>query len=109
METTARILRGHGYVVLTAASGADALEIARDHAFQLLLTDSVMPQMSGPVLADHLGQLRPTVPVLFMSGYSEGVLGPLRDLSQGAPLVEKPFTADTLLGAVRAAVVSGRP
>jgi PAS domain S-box-containing protein len=109
METTARILRRHGYTVLTAATGAEALLIAGEHDIQLLLTDSVMPQMSGRELAEHIAELRPQLPVLFMSGYSEGVLGPQRMLSEGAALVEKPFTAAVLLRAVRAAINTIRP
>ena len=101
LEVASRILRRNGYSVLAAASGEDALALAADQDFDLLLTDSVMPQMSGRVLADHLAGLRPGLPVLFMSGYSEGILGPGRVLNDGVALLQKPFDEPTLLGRVR--------
>jgi len=57
-----------------------------------------MPQMSGRQLAERIAVLRPELPVLFMSGYSEGVLGPQWIIGEGAALVEKPFTAETPAG-----------
>jgi len=101
-QITARILRQHGYLVLEAASGAEALAIAADHHFDVLLTDLVMPQVSGPELAQRIGQMNPEVPVLFMSGYSQDVLGPRGALDADAPLIQKPFAAQELLKAVRA-------
>jgi len=97
LETTARILRRGGYTVLEATSGDDALAMADTYRFDLLLTDSVMPHMSGTELAEHLAAAQPGVPVLFMSGYSEGVIGPRRVIREGAPLIEKPFTAEVLI------------
>jgi signal transduction histidine kinase len=101
-QITARILRRHGYVVLEAASGAEALTLAAGHHFDMLLTDLVMPQVSGPELAQRVGQMNPEVPVLFMSGYSQDVLGPRGALDADAPLIQKPFAARELLKAVRA-------
>jgi FixJ family two-component response regulator len=68
----------------------------------MLLTDLVMPQVSGPELAQRVGQMNPEVPVLFMSGYSQDVLGPRGALDADAPLIQKPFAARELLKAVRA-------
>jgi two-component system cell cycle sensor histidine kinase/response regulator CckA len=97
----ARALRAHGYTVLLARHGNDALAILRDtEKVDLLLTDLVMPEMPGPELAARVRALAPAVRVLFMSGYSEL---PQRqgELDPGAPLVRKPFAADSLARAVR--------
>ncbi|MDQ1520221.1 MAG: hypothetical protein QOI55_1294, partial [Actinomycetota bacterium] len=67
----------------------------------LLLTDVVMPVMSGPDLADQVHVRHPDVPVLFMSGYSLGVLGGRRVLGDGIALVRKPFDEPTLLEKVQ--------
>jgi len=71
---------------------------------RLLLTDSVMPQMSGPELARQIRQLRPELPVLFMSGYDQGMTGTQRIPSADAALIQKPFNAQTLLSHVRSAL-----
>ncbi len=68
---------------------------------RLLLTDSVMPQMSGRELARQIRELRPELPVLFMSGYDQGVTGTRRVLREDVALVQKPFNAETLLTRVR--------
>jgi DNA-binding NtrC family response regulator len=109
METTARILRRHGYNVLEAASGIEAISLAVEHDIALLLTDSVMPQMSGRDLAQRVGEIRPGTPVLFMSGYREGVVGPQRVIAEGSGLLEKPFTADALIRGIRDALSGGTP
>src|SRR6266542_2236183 len=101
MEVTTRILRRHGYTVVEAATGPEAIALAAKPDVRLLLTDSVMPQMSGPELARQIRQLRPELPVLFMSGYDQGMTGTRPALSQGAALVQKPFDARTLLSHVR--------
>ncbi len=101
-QITARILRRNGYVVLEAASGPEALTLAADHHFDMLLTDLVMPQVSGPELAQRIQLMHPGIPVLFMSGYSQDVLGPRGALDADAPLIQKPFGAQELLTTVRA-------
>jgi signal transduction histidine kinase len=101
-QLTARILRRSGYTVIEAASGAEALALAADHHFDMLLTDLVMPQVSGPELAERIQQMHPGVPVLFMSGYSQDVLGPRGALSPDVPLIQKPFAAQELLKNVHA-------
>jgi diguanylate cyclase (GGDEF)-like protein/PAS domain S-box-containing protein len=102
-ELAARILQRHGYHVLAAADGRDALElIARDQPhLDVLLTDVVMPVISGQELAKRLRASRPDLPVLFMSGYNEEAV--LREgvLVSGTAFLEKPFTPSFLLHRVR--------
>jgi DNA-binding NtrC family response regulator len=104
LAVTARILRGSEYAVLTATTGAEALALAADHEFNLLLTDLVMPDISGLELAKRFRQIRPETAVLFMSGYSPDALGPPGPLGEGIALVQKPFTGPALLERVRAAL-----
>ena len=96
---TSRILSRHGYRVLEAPNGQRALEIWGEHGsgIDLLLTDVVMPGMSGKELAEQIG----IVPV-FMSGYTDDVV--LRHGVEALRLVQKPFDGETLLGAVRSAL-----
>jgi CheY-like chemotaxis protein len=100
-ELTHMFLAGSGYTVLEAESPDKAVEIARQHSSQirLLLTDVVMPGMSGPELAEKLAPVLPEMKVLFMSGYT-GFTHP-RYLDSEMPLLQKPFTRDELKGKVR--------
>jgi CheY-like chemotaxis protein len=97
------ILESLGYRVLEAGQGPDALRLAQEHLgpIHLLLTDLVMPQMTGRELADRLCCLRPDLKVLFMSGYAAGA-APHREFPSDAAYIEKPFTADAMGGAIRA-------
>ena len=90
-----RILERKGYMVLEASNGNQALETARVHRgpIHLLLTDLVMPEMGGVDLVGEFGSLRPHVPVLCMSGYSER-LWRQGDLTS---YLQKPFTPVMLL------------
>jgi two-component system cell cycle sensor histidine kinase/response regulator CckA len=90
--------------VLEATGYEQALSLAAEHDFQLLLTDSVMPLMAGRDLANQLGELHPDRPVLFMSGYSEGVTGPQGVLDRGVTHLQKPFDEQTLLESVNQAL-----
>src|SRR3569833_809107 len=67
----------------------------------LLITDVVMPTMTGPELAGALRIHQPDLPVLYMSGYTAASLGPQQQLDENSMLLEKPFTRSTLLGAIR--------
>jgi two-component system cell cycle sensor histidine kinase/response regulator CckA len=87
-----------------ATTGTQALEIALSHDLTLVLTDSVMPQMSGRALANRLHERHPGVPVLYMSGYTAGALGPQPDCNDGARLLQKPFTERSLLDSVAATI-----
>ncbi|GAA3334765.1 PAS domain-containing sensor histidine kinase [Amorphoplanes nipponensis] len=100
----ARILARADYRVLSATSGAQALELDAEHGCDLLLTDVIMPGMSGPRLAELLAERHAGLPVLFMSGYSNGLLGSTHVLDPDIAFIEKPFTADDLLRRVDAAL-----
>jgi CheY-like chemotaxis protein len=105
-DVTVRILRRNGYVVLEAATGAEAISVAADNEIDLLLTDVVMPKMSGRELAEHLRISRPDLPVLYMSGYAQGLFGPLRALDEGVALIPKPFNERALLQSVHDTLTS---
>jgi CheY-like chemotaxis protein len=97
------ILRKAGYVVLEARNGAEALAVSGkfDGAIDLLVTDMVMPQMSGRELAAHLSPKRPAMKVLFMSGYTEEAIVRHGALAPGTAFLEKPFTPASVVGRVR--------
>jgi two-component system, cell cycle sensor histidine kinase and response regulator CckA len=92
-----RILTTGGYHVISAADGLEALDQFRRHGCDILLTDVIMPEMSGTELADRLLDQSPDLPVVYMSGYSNGLLGTTHVLDEDVSFVEKPFTADVLL------------
>jgi CheY-like chemotaxis protein len=102
---TCRLLSRSGYSVLEARGPGEALLASERHGgkIDLLLTDVVMPQMSGQELAERLVRLRPDLRVMYMSGYANDVIGAqLRDTN--VPLLEKPFTEEALLARVREAL-----
>jgi two-component system, cell cycle sensor histidine kinase and response regulator CckA len=91
------MLEGRGYRVVAAAGPDEALEVTEP--FDLLLSDVVMPSMSGPELAERLVERRPGVAVLFTSGYSGAAVADRGALT--ADLLEKPFTLEQLACKVR--------
>jgi signal transduction histidine kinase/CheY-like chemotaxis protein len=97
-------LERRGYRVLPAASGEEALTLARayDGTIHLLLSDVVMPGIKGPELADRMRALRPGIRVLLMSGYAADVV--TADDLRGAMLLAKPFSPAALVKAVRASL-----
>ncbi|GAA0469833.1 histidine kinase [Paractinoplanes deccanensis] len=103
-----RILAKAGYHVVATESAPHALELFAEHPCDALLTDVIMPEMSGPQLAELLHEQRPDLPVVYMSGYSNGLLGSTRVLDPGIPFVEKPFTADDLLHKLHEALAATR-
>jgi PAS domain S-box-containing protein len=107
-EVTRRILSRNGYRVITAASGREAIEVAADRAnrIDVVLTDVVMPQMLGKEAAERIRALRPGVRVLFMSGYTQGLLDSQGVVAAGVNLIEKPFTEAQLLAALRRVIAS---
>jgi PAS domain S-box-containing protein len=102
-EATRRVLAGHGYRVLTAACGEEALAIAarEPEPLDVLLTDVMMPNMLGTEVADRLRGMQPGLRVLFMSGYAQGLLSAQGTLEPRMELIEKPFTHPDLLAKVR--------
>jgi signal transduction histidine kinase/ActR/RegA family two-component response regulator len=102
-ELIAEWLEGHGYTVLTASNGVEALALAAKDArsIQLLIADVVMPQMGGPALAERLLPSRPEMKVVYVSGYADEAIGDPRVLAKGADFLQKPFSLDTLVRKVR--------
>jgi PAS domain S-box-containing protein len=98
-EVTRRILARNGYEVLVASNGYQAINLATARAQRLdvLLTDVVMPGMQGREVAERIRRLRPEVRVLYMSGYTHGLLGVQGVLEPGVHLIEKPFSETSLL------------
>ena len=98
-----RLLRDHGYTVLDAPRGDEALAVEAQYSgpIDLLLTDVVMPGLSGKDLADHLTARRPSLKVVYMSGYTETAVTHRGVLLEGVSFVHKPFTRDALLVKVR--------
>ncbi len=97
------ILEMSGYAVLEARHGAEALEVSNRHAgpIHLLVTDVVMPQMSGRELAQRLATLRPDLKGLYMSGYTDDAIVRHGVLASGIAFLSKPFTPDALALKVR--------
>ena len=102
-ELSRTILQSHGYKVLSAEDGFEALRIAGQHRgpIQLLLTDVVMPGMSGSELADRLARLRPEMKVLYMSGYTDDTITRYGVLAPNLAMLQKPFTQKALIHRVR--------
>jgi PAS domain S-box-containing protein len=103
-EIASRGLERRGYTVVAVESGEDALAAAagRSGPLHLLITDVVLPRMSGQAIAARLEQRYPGLCVLFISGYAEEDPGPRGPLDPGAALLEKPFTIDELAARARA-------
>ena len=97
------VLESCGYTVLEAALPTEAILLAEQHAgvIHLLVTDVVMPRMSGPRLAVTLAPVRPEMKVLYVSGYTDNAIVHHGVLEPGTPFVQKPFTAGTLARKVR--------
>jgi PAS domain S-box-containing protein len=107
---TCEVLREHGYTVLEAHHGADALDITQryDGPIHLLLTDVVMPGMGGWELASRLAPGRPGMRVLYMSGYAADAIVHQGILGDGEAFLPKPIKADTLSWKVREVLDGGR-
>jgi len=98
-----QFLEKQGYKVIEAADGAAAMQIAVAHegVIHLLLTDVIMPGMNGRELAQRISEIRPNTKVLYMSGYTENVIGHNGTLDAGVRLLQKPFTLRDLKSKVR--------
>ena len=102
-EMAAEILRENGYQVLEAKHGRQALSLSQQHPgeIHLMLTDVVMPQMSGRELAEFMKPLRSEMKVLYMSGYTDDAIVHHGVLEEGTPFIAKPFSPDALARKVR--------
>jgi PAS domain S-box-containing protein len=98
-----RLLEWHGYTVLEARNGAEALRVYEAHEgnIDLVLTDVVMPEMGGHELVEQLRARRPDLRVLFMSGYAERAFTSNGSIPAGTGYLEKPFTVETLMRRLR--------
>jgi PAS domain S-box-containing protein len=104
------MLGRRGYRVISSGDPAEALEVARNFAepIHLLLTDIVMPHISGFELAQSVTELRPSVHVLYMSGYTDNRMTGTKTLAVDVPFLQKPFTAAALMTKVREAITQNR-
>jgi DNA-binding NtrC family response regulator len=102
------MLARHGYRVLSADSGENALRLFKNNTdTDLLLTDVVAPGMSGPMIADQIAALKPDIRVLFMSGYDSTQVVQRYVVEKGYSLLVKPFTMEQLEHRVRDVLESG--
>lgn len=98
------VLRGQGYEVLSANNGQDGLHVARGHKgspISLVVTDVIMPQMGGKVMAEWLKSSYPRLKILFTSGYTDDAIARHGVLDQGVAFLPKPYTPATLAHTVR--------
>ena len=100
---TRKALEAYGYAVLAAADGQEALRLASEYdgAIHLLLTDVVMPNMSGRELAGHLASVREETKVLYVSGYTDNTIVHHGVLEPGIAFLQKPFTPEALVRKLR--------
>jgi CheY-like chemotaxis protein len=98
-----RLLEWHGYTVLEARNGAEALKVYESHesTIDLVLTDVVMPEMGGHELVERLRAVQPDLRVLFMSGYAERAFTGNGGIPARTGYLEKPFTVETLMRRLR--------
>jgi len=110
-KAVCRLLRDSGYTVLEAARSEDARRIARAHpgVIDLVLTDIVMPDISGLELATEIGGEHPEAHVVYMSGYTGHAMVSRAQMGEGATFVQKPFSTEELLGKLRQALDEDSP
>jgi two-component system cell cycle sensor histidine kinase/response regulator CckA len=99
-DLVAAALTRAGFAVRTAGSAEEALDLEARHPVDLLVTDVILPELSGPELAERIRQRSPHTRVLFMSGYTGNALT-THDLRGGSAFLPKPFGTTTLLARVR--------
>lgn len=103
LKLTAIMLEYQGYTVLTASTPGEAIRRCTEHAreIQLLMTDVVMPEMTGLDLARNLASIRPDIRHLFISGYTADIIAPHGVLDDGVHFIQKPFSMEDLAAKVR--------
>jgi len=104
----ARILRNRGYTVLEASDGKDALNVTQGHTgeIHLVLTDVIMPGMSGKDLVSELKSVRPNIKSLYVSGYTDNAIVHHGVLDSNVAFLQKPFSVNGLLRKVREVIDS---
>jgi CheY-like chemotaxis protein len=102
------ILERLGYTVLAASTPGEAIRLADKYSgkIHLLATDVIMPEMNGRELAERLGQSRPEMKCLFMSGYTANIIANQGVLKEGVLFIQKPFSKNELAIKVRDALDS---
>jgi len=102
-QLACEVLRENGYTVIEARHGGEALLACGNHKgpIHLMLTDMIMPEMSGKELAERLASLRPEIKVLFMSGYTDDAIFYQSELDPEIAFLQKPFSLDALTNKVR--------
>ena len=102
-DVAREFLEDSGYTVLSASNGHEALQLAGQHAegISVLVTDVIMPGMSGEELAKRLVQAKPSLKVIYASGYTADAISHHGVLAEGAILLEKPYTKERLLRKIR--------
>jgi two-component system cell cycle sensor histidine kinase/response regulator CckA len=103
-ELVEGVLASNGFNVITACNGKDGLRKVQEENLKdidLILTDVIMPQMSGKQMADLLKPILPHAKILFMSGYTDDALAPHGVLEQDIELIEKPFLVKNLVARIR--------
>jgi CheY-like chemotaxis protein len=109
-EMTVRVLRQQGYIVLQATNGEAALQLAQaENQLHLLITDVMMPQMGGDLLAKQLISLNPSLKVLFITGYTDSAIARRGVLASGFAVLSKPFTPANLIRKVRSVLDGEAP
>jgi DNA-binding response OmpR family regulator len=98
------VLKAYGYRVIPAGNAGEALLLCERERgrIHLVLTDVVMPNVSGRELANRLEKMWPGIKVLFMSGYTDDIIVRHGVLEEGAEFIQKPFSPEELAGKVRA-------
>jgi len=110
-KLTRSFLESHGYRVLVAENGEEAMRVEVQHSgkIDLLLTDVVMPGINGRVLSEKLLPKQPGMRVLYISGYTDSFIAGHGVLERGMTLLHKPYTEDALIGKVREVLDKGHP